>query len=265
MVGLLSSKHWTRKQQPTEGSRCLSEICVNRRKTLHILYQCYSYVITVALFQSLSCAVLQRITTVTLFVLSCATACHDSCTLCAVLQQRHDRCTCPDTPVLQLCHDSCSLCPVLCYSCVMTSDSCTLCPDMCYSSDMMMTCQLRVTLCPVLHLSYDVTCPSITLSVLCYSYEKVTGAASVRAVCATCQSITLCVLCYSYDKVTGASSVHGVCATCQSPLRLSCVNCGVVKSESSVEGTAEGGEMSTLGDSSIDKDGEMLQVVSTPL
>ena len=91
------------------------------------------------------------------------------------------------------------------------------------------------------------------------------GAASVWAVCATCQSITLCVLCYSYDKVTGASSVHGVCATCQSPLRLSCVNCGVVKSESSAEGTAEGGEVSALGDSGIVKDGEMLQVVSTPL
>ena len=78
-------------------------------------------------------------------------------------------------------------------------------------------------------------------------------------------SVTLCVLCYSYDKVTGASSVHGVCATCQSPLRLSCVNCGVVKSESSAEGTGEGGDVSALGDSGTDKDGEMLQVMSTPL
>ena len=78
-------------------------------------------------------------------------------------------------------------------------------------------------------------------------------------------SVTLCVLCYSYDKVTGASSVHGVCATCHSPLRLSCVNCGVVKSESSAEGAAEGGEVSALGDSSVNKDEEMLQVVSTPL
>ena len=119
--------------------------------------------------------------------------------------------------------------------------------------------------CPVLHLSYDVTCQSITLCVLGYSYNKVMGAASVWAVCATCQSITLCVLCYSYDKVTGASSVHGVCATCQSPLRLSCVNCGVVKSESSAEGTAEGGEVSALGDSGIDKDEDMLQVVTPPL
>ena len=43
------------------------------------------------------------------------------------------------------------------------------------------------------------------------------------------------------------------------------MNCGVVKSESSAEGTAEGGEVSALGDSSVNKDEEMLQVVSTPL
>ena len=77
-------------------------------------------------------------------------------------------------------------------------------------------------------------------------------------------SVTLFVLCYSYDKVTSIPSGHGVCATCQSPLRLSCENCGVVKSKPSAVNTAEGSWVSTLSDGGITKDGEMLQVFNTP-
>ena len=87
-------------------------------------------------------------------------------------------------------------------------------------------------------------------------------------------SVTLFTLCYSYDKVTGISSGHGVCAKCQSPLRLSCENCGVVKSESSAVNTADssecsavnaadGSEVPTLSVSGINKDVEMLLVFST--
>ena len=146
--------------------------------------------------------------------------------------------------VLQLWHDMSFALFVLCYSYGMIVALFVLC----YSNVMtialfVLTCaaavttrHLRVALCPVLHLSYDMTC--LSRSFFLY---------------------------YSYDKVTGASSVRGVCATCQSPLRLSCVNCGVVKSESSAEGTAEGSEVSALGDSGIDKDGKMLMVTNTHL
>ena len=112
----------------------------------------------------------------------------------------------------------------------------------------------------VLCYSYDM---SVSLFALCYSYDKVTGIPSLRPWCMCNMSVTLFTLCYSYDKVTGISSGHGVCAKCQSPLRLSCENCGVVKSESSLVNTAEGSEVSTLSDSGINEDGEMRQVLYT--